>query len=55
MQTLRKILTNQIGATAAEYAIILAIIGAAIALSALVLSSAIANGMDDATSNITDA
>ena len=42
------------GASAAEYALILAIIGAAIAVAALGLSGAIANEMNDAGSCITN-
>ena len=52
MRTLRKIFTNRRGASAAEYAMILAIIGAAIAVAAVGLSGAIANEMNDAASNI---
>jgi pilus assembly protein Flp/PilA len=52
MRLLRKIFTNWDGATSAEYAMILAIVGAAIILAAIGLSNAIANGMNDATSNI---
>jgi pilus assembly protein Flp/PilA len=46
-------LGNKRGATAAEYALILAIIGAVIALAALGLSEAIGNAMDD-TANCID-
>ena len=48
----RKLLADTRGATAAEYGIILAVIGSAIALSALVLGGAIAGAIDDATSDI---
>ncbi|QDP20536.1 Flp family type IVb pilin [Sphingomonas xanthus] len=47
-------LRDESGASAAEYALILAIIGAAIALAAVGLSGAIANEMDDAAACIAD-
>jgi pilus assembly protein Flp/PilA len=40
------------GAAAAEYALILAIVGAAIALAAVLLGGAIANSMNEATTCI---
>ena len=43
---------NKRGASAAEYALILAIIGAVIALAALGLSSAIGNAMNNTASCI---
>jgi pilus assembly protein Flp/PilA len=43
-----KMLRDDRGAAAAEYALILAIVGAAIALAAVLLGGAIANAMDDA-------
>ena len=46
-------LRDKRGASAAEYALILAIIGAVIALAALGLSEAIGNAMDD-TANCID-
>ena len=49
-----KLLKDRSGASAAEYALILAIIGAAIAVAALALSGAIANEMNDAGSCITN-
>jgi pilus assembly protein Flp/PilA len=52
MRMLRKIFTNRSGASAAEYAMILAIVGAAIIVAAIGLSVAIAHEMNDATSNI---
>ena len=45
-------LRNKRGASAAEYALILAIIGAAIAIAAIALSGAIAGAMNDATTCI---
>ena len=48
----RKLLTNACGASAAEYAMILAVIGAVIALSALALGGAISGALADATSTI---
>jgi pilus assembly protein Flp/PilA len=47
MMTFVKMLNNKRGASAAEYALILAIIGAVIALAALGLADAIGNAMDD--------
>jgi len=51
-----KLITNflrdESGASAAEYALILAIVGAAIALAAVNLGGAIANAMTNATSLI---
>ena len=43
-----KMLRDDRGAAAAEYALILAIVGAAIALAAVLLGGAIANAMDQA-------
>jgi pilus assembly protein Flp/PilA len=53
MKTFIKMINNKRGASAAEYALILAIIGAVIALAALGLSEAIGNAMDD-TANCID-
>ena len=47
MKTFVKMMNNKRGASAAEYALILAIIGAVIALAALGLADAIGNAMDD--------
>ena len=55
MKTLFKLWNDDSGASAAEYALILAIIGAAIALSALALGDSISNAMDTATGRINDA
>jgi pilus assembly protein Flp/PilA len=46
MKTFVKMLNNKRGASAAEYALILAIIGAVIAIAALSLADAIGNAMD---------
>ncbi len=46
------LLRNSRGASAAEYALILAIIGAAIAIAAIALSGAISGAMNDATTCI---
>ncbi|WP_246104838.1 Flp family type IVb pilin [Sphingomonas xanthus] len=54
MKTFINMLRDESGASAAEYALILAIIGAAIALAAVGLSGAIANEMDDAAACIAD-
>lgn len=47
MKTFINMLRDKRGASAAEYALILAIIGAAIAFAAIALSGAIANAMND--------
>ena len=52
MKKLIKMLRNTRGASAAEYALILAIIGAAIAVAAIGLSGAISNAMNDSTTCI---
>ena len=52
MKNLLNMLRNKRGASAAEYALILAIIGAAIAIAAIALSGAISNAMNDATTCI---
>jgi pilus assembly protein Flp/PilA len=54
MKTFINMLRDDRGASAAEYALILAIIGAVIAIAALGLSQAIGNAMDDAASCIND-
>ena len=48
MTTFIKMLRDDRGAAAAEYALILAIVGAAIALAAVLLGGSIANAMDSA-------
>ena len=47
MKTLINMLKDDSGASAAEYALILAIIGSVIAIAALTLSKAIGNAMND--------
>ena len=47
MKNFINMLRNKRGASAAEYALILAIIGAVIALAALTLSNAIGNAMNN--------
>ena len=47
MKNFIKMLKDDSGASAAEYALILAIIGSVIAIAALGLSQAIGNAMDD--------
>ncbi len=54
MKTFIKMLRDDRGASAAEYALILAIIGAVIAIAALGLSNAIGNAMDDTASCISN-
>jgi pilus assembly protein Flp/PilA len=46
------LILDQDGASAAEYALILAIIGGAIALAAITLGGAISNSMNRAAGNI---
>ena len=47
MKTLINLLRDDSGASAAEYALILAIIGAVIAIAALTLAGAIGNAMNN--------
>ena len=48
MKNFVSMIKDESGASAAEYALILAIVGAAIAFAAIALSGAIANAMNDA-------
>lgn len=48
MKTVRNFLRDDSGASAAEYALILAIIGAAIAIAAIALGGAIGTAMNEA-------
>ena len=48
MKTFKKMMLDQSGAAAAEYALILAIVGSAIALAAFQLGGTISNSMNDA-------
>ena len=52
MKTFIKMLRDESGASAAEYALILAIIGSVIALAAVNLGGAIGDALDSATDNI---
>jgi pilus assembly protein Flp/PilA len=52
MNKLIRFFKDESGASAAEYALILAIVGAAIAFAAVTLGGAIANAMDNATACI---
>lgn len=52
MNTLVKMLKDESGASAAEYALILAIIGGAIAIAAVNLGSSISNGLNKASNCI---
>lgn len=52
MNTFIRMLKDQSGASAAEYALILAIVGGAIALAALALGTAVKNSMDRASNCI---
>ena len=53
MNIFTKLLRDESGASAAEYALILAIIGSAIALAAIALGCAVATSVNDAASCIT--
>jgi pilus assembly protein Flp/PilA len=52
MKTFIRMLKDESGASAAEYALILAIVGSAIALAAITLGSTIANSMNSASTCI---
>jgi pilus assembly protein Flp/PilA len=54
MKTFIRMLKDDTGASAAEYALILAIIGGAIALAALALGGAISTSINDAADCIND-
>ena len=54
MKTFIKMLNDEAGASAAEYALILAIIGSAIAIAAVTLGGSIANAMNEASNCIDD-
>ena len=54
MKTFINMLRDDRGASAAEYALILAIIGAVIAIAALGLADAIGNAMDDTATCISN-
>jgi pilus assembly protein Flp/PilA len=54
MKVFLNMLRDESGASAAEYALILAIIGAAIALASITLGGAISNAMNDASNCIND-
>ena len=52
MKTFINMLRDEAGASAAEYALILAIVGAAIAFAAILLGDTIANAMNSASTCI---
>ena len=52
MNTFIRMLKDESGASAAEYALILAIVGSAIAFAAITLGSTIANAMNSASTCI---
>ncbi len=54
MFTLRNLLSDQSGASAAEYALILAIIGSALAIAAIGLGNTISDSMNYQASRITN-
>jgi pilus assembly protein Flp/PilA len=55
MKNFIKMLRDDSGASAAEYALILAIIGAAVAIAAVTLGGAIGNALDSASNCINGA
>jgi pilus assembly protein Flp/PilA len=54
MKTFINMLRDDAGASAAEYALILAIIGSVIALAAIGLGNAVAGAMNDASNCVSD-
>ena len=54
MSTFIKMIRDESGASAAEYALILAIVGTAIAVAAILLGGAISNAMTDAATCISN-
>ena len=54
MKTFINMLRDEAGASAAEYALILAIVGSALAVAAIGLGGTISNAMNTAGSRITD-
>ena len=50
----RKFIIEENGASAAEYALILAVVGAGIAFAAFTLGGAISNSIDAATTEVTE-
>jgi pilus assembly protein Flp/PilA len=54
VKTFIRMLKDEAGASAAEYALILAIIGSVIAIAALGLATAVGGAMDDAASCVAD-
>ena len=54
MKTFTNMLKDEAGASAAEYALILAIVGGGIAIAALLLGTAIGNSINSAANCIND-
>ena len=54
MQILKRLFADRFGASAAEYALILAIVGTAIAVAAFALGSSISNSIDQSIQQMTD-
>ena len=54
MSTLIKLIKDQSGASAAEYALILAIVGSALAVAAIFLGNTISNSMNTQANRIVD-
>ena len=52
MRLLGKLISDDLGASAAEYAMLVGIIGGAIVLAALALGAAIGNAVDRTSTNI---
>jgi pilus assembly protein Flp/PilA len=51
---IKRILWNSRGASAAEYALIIAVVGSAIAVAAIVLGSTVSNSMNTSSQTIAD-
>ena len=54
MQILKRLFADRLGASAAEYALILAILGTAIAVAAFTLGSSISNSLDQTSQEMKD-
>jgi pilus assembly protein Flp/PilA len=52
MRTFKALLRDRLGASAAEYAIILAVIGGAVAVGALALGGSVSNSMNTSAAEI---
>ena len=54
MRTFMRMLREEAGATAAEYALIMAIVGSTLAVAAIFLGNTISNAMNSEAQHITD-